>query len=222
VGAILILIGTAGGFASALAGAGALISVLGAVVLVGAIVLLVGLSGLGGVYEEKGLFRNSLYSFMVDIVGLVVAGGTIGYVAYDTSVVKNFLHELYPSWNQSWSTISSVTGLTPDTSNLTQGVEVSFAGAVLLTLVILMVFFVVAAFLAGKTLKSLSAKAGVPLFSTAATLLIIGAFLTVVFVGYIIIWVAFLLVAVAFLKVGMQQEQAPVAAAPAPSMPTPV
>jgi uncharacterized membrane protein len=52
--------------------------------------------------------------------------------------------------------------------------------------------------------------------------LIIGAFLTIVFIGFILIWVAVLLMAIAFFQIKPQAEQPPATVVPPPSTPTPV
>ena len=71
-------------------------------------------------------------------------------------------------------------------------------------------------------LKTLSAKASVGLFSTAALLLLIGAFLTIVVIGFILMWIAVLLIAIAFFQIKPQPEQPVATVTPPPSTPTPV
>ncbi len=87
---------------------------------------------------------------------------------------------------------------------------------------VLWVFAIVAAFFARRSLKTLSSKASVGLFSTASLLLIIGAFLTIIFIGAILIWVAVLLMAIAFFQIKPQPEQSASTMAPLSSTPTPV
>jgi uncharacterized membrane protein len=51
-----------------------------------------------------------------------------------------------------------------------------------------------------RSLKQVSDKSTVGLFGTAGLLLLIGAFLTIVFIGFILMWVAALLIAIAFFQ----------------------
>ncbi len=95
-------------------------------------------------------------------------------------------------------------------------------GALFLVLVVLWVFAIVAGFFARRSLKVLSTKASVGLFSTASLLLIIGAFLTIIFIGAILMWIAVLLIAIAFFQIKPQPEQPVATMAPPPSTPTPV
>ena len=212
VGAILILVGS-------------LITsyTYSVVTLAGAIILLIALNGLANYYKERGIFSNAIYGFVAGIVGIVWAVAVLLYIVFDTTILTSFLQKLYPSWNGSWSTISSLSGLTPNTSNITPGDVGSILGAMFLVLVILWIFLIVSAFFARRSLKTLSAKASVGLFSTAALVLLIGAFLTIVFVGFILIWVAVLLMAIAFFQIKPQAEQ-PMGTMPppTPSTPTPV
>jgi uncharacterized membrane protein len=104
------------------------------------------------------------------------------------------------------------------------GDVVAFLGGLFLVLVILWVFAIVAGFFARRSLKTLSTKASVGLFSTGGLLLLIGAFLLILFFifGFILMWVATLLIAIAFFQIKPEAEQPPSAAVPPPSTPTPV
>jgi len=211
IGAILILIGSI-----------VTSYTFGVLTLIGVILVFIALNGLANYYHERGIFTNAIYSFVAGIVGVVAAAAAALYIIFDTTILTNFLKNLYPTWNGSWSTISSLRGLTPNTSNITTSDVTSILGAVFLVLVVLWVFAIVAAFFARRSLKTLSAKASVGLFSTAALLLIIGAFLTIIFIGAILMWVAALLIAIAFFQIKPQPEQPVATMAPPPSTPTPV
>jgi uncharacterized membrane protein len=88
--------------------------------------------------------------------------------------------------------------------------------------VIFWVFLIVWAFLARKSLKTLAAKSGVGMFGTASLLLIIGAGLAIVLIGFVVMWVAVLLLAIAFFQMHAQVEQPSAAYTPPPTTPTPV
>jgi len=211
VGAILILIGS-------------LVSTytFGVLDLIGVIMVFIALNGLASYYKESGIFTNAIYSLVAGIVGVVVAVAAALYIIFDTSLVTNLIRDVYPTWNGSWSTISSFRGMTPTTSNIPMGDVTSALGAIFLVVVVLWVFAIVAAFFARRSLKTLSSKASVGLFSTGALLLIIGAFLLIIFIGAILMWIAVLLIAIAFFQIKPQPEQPVTTMTPPPStsMPT--
>ncbi len=214
-----------------LGGIGAILILVGSLVtsytfgildLIGVILVFIALNGLADYYHERGIFTNAIYSLVAGIVGVVVAAAAALYIIFDTTILTNLLRNIYPTWNGSWSTISSLRGMTPVTSNITTSDVTSALGAVFLVLVILWVFAIVAAFFARRSLKTLSAKASVHLFSTAGLLLIIGAFLTIIFIGAILMWIAALLIAIGFFQIKPQPEQPVATATPPPPTPTPV
>jgi uncharacterized membrane protein len=210
VGAILLFIGAITFFVEPF------LAILG---LIGIILVLVALHDFANNYKEGGIFNNALFSFIAGIVGLVATGITVVYLFFYTTVLTDFLYKIYPGWNGDWSTLS---GLTPSTSNITASDAAPLLVSFLLVLVVLWIFSIITAFFARRSLKVLSAKASVGLFSTAALLLLIGAFLAVVGIGFILMLIAVLLIAVAFFQIKPQPEQQVATMAPSPSMPTPV
>ncbi len=211
VGAILILVGT-------------LVTTytFGVLTLIGVILVFIALNGLANYYKERGIFTNAIYSLVAGIVGVVVAASAALYIIFDTTILTNLLRNIYPTWNGSWSTISSLRGMTPNTSNISISNVTSALGAIFLVAVILWVFAIVAAFFVRRSLKTLSSKASVGLFSTASLLLLIGAFLTVIFIGALLMWIAVLLIAIAFFQIKPLPEQPAATMASPPSTPTPV
>ena len=195
----------------------------GIIALVGVILILIGLNGLAGIYGDKTIFSNSLYGFIAGIVGLVVAVvvGVAAFFTYQDNL-KSFIMQIFPSWNGSWSSISSISGQTPQTANLDFSGIIPLVALLVVAFVIFWVFLIVWAFLARKSLKALAAKSGVGMFSTASLILIIGAALTIVIVGVVLIWVAAILLAIAFFQMKPQTEQPPVTYVPPPTQPTPV
>jgi uncharacterized membrane protein len=214
VGAILILVGT-------------LVTsyTFGVVALAGVVLVFIALNGLADYYKDRSIFSNAIYSLVAGVVGIVVAAAAALYMFFDTNTFKNLLEDLYPNWNGQWSSLSSaISGHTAYTTNLPMSDVVAFLGALFLVLVILWVFAIVAGFFARRSLKTLSTKASVGLFSTGGLLLLIGAFLVILFgFGFILMWVGTLLIAIAFFQIKPQEEQPPVAySSPPPSTPTPV
>ena len=209
VGAILLLIGTIP-FAAPYSGV---------IALVGFVLVLVALHGLADYYKESGIFSNALYGFIAAIIGVVAAALAAVYVIFYTSILTNFLHEIYPSWNGSWSSLS---GLTPTTSNITVKDVTPVIGAIFLVFAILWIFLIISAFFNRRSLKALATKTRVGLFSTAGLLLIIGAILTIVLIGFVLMWIAVLLMVIAFFQISTQPEQPVAPAAPPTQTPKPV
>lgn len=176
----------------------------GFVALIGLILMLIGVKGLADYYKEAGIFNNVLYGTIAGIVGVVVAAAVaIGLVLNSLS---SFLYKIYPGWNGDWTTLS---GMTPNTSNLTLSDFAPFIIAALSVFVILFVVAIAVALFYRRSLSSLRDKSGTGLFGTTATVLLIGAVLTIILIGYIIIWIAVLLMAIAFFSMRPSQQQTP-------------
>jgi uncharacterized membrane protein len=189
----------------------------GIIGLVGLVLVLVALYGLANYYKESGIFNNSIYGIIAGIVGAVIAGVVV--VVSVLTNLKNFLYQIYPGWNGDWSKLS---GLTPTTSNITWSAVQPLLEGLILALVVLWVFIIFATFFARRSLRTLSAKASVGLFSTAGQLLFIGAFLTIILVGFVLMWIAVLLTAIAFFQIKSQPEQPAATMVPPPPTPSPV
>jgi uncharacterized membrane protein len=197
-----------------LSGVGALLIVIGSLgftvpyaailTLIGLILLLIGLKGLADHYHEGGIFNNTLYSIILEIVGVVVAVAMIVVtaVAALTSLGINLSNVT------DWATFG--TELANRLTNFADfGALWTFIGAVIAALIVLYAFVIIAAIFFRRSLNSLSAKTGVGLFGTAGILMLIGAVLTIVLIGLLLIWIAWILVAVAFFRIKTQTAQAP-------------
>ena len=167
--------------------------------LVGFILVLIALKGLGDYYNEGGIFNNALYGFMIGVVGGVVAVG-----AFVASVLTVLADIGISDWMNAGEWTAALT--LPETAFDT---ILKLAGAVVIALLILFVAVVLTAWFYRKSLNSLSAKSGVGMFGTAGLILLIGAFLTIVFVGIVLIWIAVLLTAVAFFSIRRKATEAP-------------
>jgi len=104
----------------------------GIIALVGLILLLVALNGFANIYKERGIFNNFIYGIIAGIVGAVIAGVVV--VVTVLTSLKNFLYQIFPSWNGDWTNLS---GLTPNTSNITLSAVLPFLEGLLLVFVIL-------------------------------------------------------------------------------------
>ena len=192
IGAILIFIGVL-----------PYINYYSIVELIGAILVLVALHGFARIYKESGIFNNALYGILAGIVGVVLAA-VIG-IAVILPNIKDFLLKVFPSWNGNWQTLSSLSGMTPNTSNISFGDIIPFIVAAILVIATLWVFAIISTFFVRRSLKQLSAKSNVGLFSTAGTLLLIGAVLIFLFgIGLLLMWISVLLLAIAFFRIRSQ------------------
>jgi uncharacterized membrane protein len=190
VGAILMFIGII-----------PVINTYGVIELVGLILVMVALYNLAGYYTERGIFNNALYGLIAGIVGGVVAVGAV--IITVLSSLTDFLYTIYPSWNGDWSALS---GLTPDTTNLTLDAIMPFLTGLFVALIVLWVFGIISFFFVRRSLISLSAKSSVGLFSTAGLLMLIGAVLIIAIgIGLLLIWIALLILAIAFFQLRPQQ-----------------
>jgi uncharacterized membrane protein len=192
VGALLMLISPLSGFV-----AGAFGSILG---LIGLILVLVAMKGLADHYNEGGIFNNTLYGVILSIIGAVVFGAAIIVGA------SGFLSALNLDFN-TLSTDPSAFSAVDFQELINFDVIMDFLVILLAALVILFIFVVIAAIFYRKSLTSLAEKTGVGLFGTAGLILLIGAVLTVVVIGFLLIWVAILLLTVAFFQIKPEAAQ---------------
>ena len=195
------------------------INYFGIVDILGVILVLIALYNFAGYYKEKGIFNNAMYGVFAGIVGIVIAV-VIG-IAIVLSNITSFLEKLYPSWNGNLSTIPSLSGMTPVTSNLSFSDIVPFIVAAITVIAVLWIFAIITAFFVRRSLSLASSKTSVRLFSTAGWLLLIGAALTIILIGFLLMWIALLILAIAFFTVKPQTEQPPMATATStPTTPT--
>jgi uncharacterized membrane protein len=189
--------------------------------LVGIALILIALHSLSNYYNAKGIFRNAIYGIVVGIVGIVTAVVVaIAAILANLSNIKDFISTLYPGWNGDWSTLS---GLTPDTSNITSTDILPFITGIILVVIIVLaiiwIFAIISAFYVRRSLKEVSEKSKVGSFGTAGILLLIGAFLIIIFgLGLLFMWIAALILAIAFFT--LKPHEQPVATATAPPPPT--
>ena len=179
------------------------INYFGVIELVGLILVMVALYNLGSYYKEGGIFNNALYGLIMGIVGGVISIAVV--VITVLSSLTDFLYTIFPNWNGDWNTLS---GLTPNLSNLSLDNIMPFVTGIIVVFIVLWLFSIVSAFFIRRSLGTLSTKSGVGLFSMAGLLLLIGAVLIILFgIGLILIWISALLLAIAFFKIRPQQTQ---------------
>ncbi len=183
------------------------INYLGIAELIGAILILVSLHGFASIYKQSGIFDNSLYGIIAGIVGVVLA--VVIAIAIVLPNIKDFILKIYPSWNGDWSTLSSLSGMTPNTSNISFGDVIPFITAAIVVFAILWIFAIIATFFMRRSLKQLSDRTNVGLFSTTGLILLIGAVLIIIGFGILLIWIASLILAIAFFTMKPHETSPP-------------
>ncbi len=168
---------------------------------IGALLLLFGLKGLADYYKKKGIFTNGLYGFVTLIVGAVVSLASFVYLFFYSSIVTNLVAVLYPGFTGDWSTLPNLTvNPNPNAADI-----VPYIGPILAIFVVIWIFVFVAAFFTWRSLKGVTSKSNVGLFSTAGLLMLVGAIIPVL--GLILMVIGVLLMAIAFFQLKPQPQQ---------------
>jgi uncharacterized membrane protein len=194
----------------------------GVLALISMILILIALSRLSKIYNDARIFTNALYGFIIAVVGAFIAVGVaIFAVLSNLNNIKDVIYQIYPNWDGNWASLS---GMTPDTSNLNpQDMLPLIASLVVLALLVLAILWfvsIISSFFIRRSLNVVKEKTNVGLFGTAGLLLLIGAFLLILFgFGAILMWIAALLLAIAFFQI--KQSEPTVATAPAAQYPPP-
>jgi uncharacterized membrane protein len=189
VGALLLFIGPLFSLGDFLAGL---------LLIIGFILVLIALKSFADHYKEAGIFNNALYGFITAIVGVVVALGA--FIATALAVVADLG---ITDWTSAADWTAVLTAEAAFDSLLT------LFGGVIIALIVLFVFAILTAWLYRKSLGMLASKSGVGLFGTAGLLLLVGAVLTIVVIGFLLIWISFLLIAIAFFSMKPTAEPPP-------------
>jgi uncharacterized membrane protein len=163
--------------------------------LVGLILVLIAVKGLSDHYKDASIFNNLLYGVILGIVGVVVFVAALFVTAL--SFFRNVLGiELSTAFSDptAFSNIDWTEAMVFD--NL-----MTHVAALVGSLVMLFIFVVVTAIFYRKSLTTLAEKTGVGLFGTVGLLLLVGAVLTIIVIGFLLIWVAYILLTVAFFQI---------------------
>jgi len=138
------------------------------------ILMLIALKGLSEDYNEQDIFKNALYG----VIFCRVAG-----IAAVAVMDGSFL----------------LGGITAPAFG--PGSALFFASGIIIGVVVLFIFYLFGAIFFKKSFDILSVKSGEKMFSTAGLLLLIGALLTIILVGFVVMFVAWILAAVAFFSI---------------------
>lgn len=177
-----------------LGGVGAILLTIGSIfpplALVGVILLLIALKGLSEYYNDKDIYRDSLYGVIFGIVGIAVA--TIIFAIFFIRMRAGRL-------------------INPPISPYM--LPIRFIFGIIVVLAAIFIFFLLEAIFLRKSFDHLSVKTGNKMFETAGLLLLIGAILTIVLVGFIILFAAWIVTAVSLFSIQSTQQVMP---APSP------
>jgi uncharacterized membrane protein len=162
--------------------------------IIGIILLLRSLKEFANYYQDNEIYQNSLTGvkyYIVALIALAVSGGgfIVGLVNRDFSSFTNFVNSI---------SIGNAIGI---------AVGIAF-------LIVAFVFYVLAATHLRKTFNTLAQKTGEHSFETAATLLWVGAILTIIGVGVILIFVAWIFAVIGFFTMKSPQQQQPYGSQP--------
>lgn len=163
--------------------------------LVGLILVLIAVKGLSEHYKEASIFNNSLYGVILSIVG-----GVVFVAALFVTALSFFTNVLGIELSTAFSDPTAFSNIDWTEAMILDNLMAHVA-ALVGSLVILFIFVVVAAIFYRKSLTTLAEKTGVGLFGTAGLLLLIGAVLTIIVIGFLLIWVALILLTVAFFQI---------------------
>ncbi len=179
------------------------VNYFGIIEVIGLILVMIALYNLGRYYKEGKIFNNALYGILTAIAGAVIS--VVVVIITVLTSLTDFLETIFPDWNGDWTALS---GLTPDPTNISLDSIVPFIVGIFTVLLILWIFSIISAFFVRRSFRNLSEKSEVNLFSTAGLLILIGAFLIVIFgIGLILIWISALLLAIAFFQIKPKQTE---------------
>lgn len=161
-----------------LAGIGAILlflSFIPIIGIIGIILLFIGMKGLADHYKEPGIYQNALWGVVFGIIALVAL--TAGFISLIFGGI-----------------------FTAATFGFA-GIDLTIIG-VIVTLLLVFVFYVIAAMYFKKAFSLLAQKTGEHSLETAGNLLWIGALLTIVFgLGLILIFIAWIFATIGFFAI---------------------
>ncbi len=181
-----------------LGGIGALLNIIPIPFLgvIGLILVLFGTRELSQAYNDDRIYRNALYGVILGLIATVFGGLVWGLFAFGINLAN--------------------------VNTSSAGVIGIIAGAIVF-LLIAFIFAVLEAYFLKKSFDILAERSGVHLFRTSGLLLLIGAILTIILVGFILIFIAWILILVSFFTIPtypVQQPPPPQVVMP-PTPPTP-
>jgi uncharacterized membrane protein len=179
-----------------LGGIGALLNIIPIPFLgvIGLILVLFGTRELSQAYNDERIYRNALYGVIFGLIATVVGGLVWGLFAFGINLAN---------------------------VNTSSAGFIGFLAGALLLLIIAFIFAVLEAYFLRNSFNILADRSGVQLFRTSGLLLLIGAILTIIFIGFILIFIAWILILVSFFTIPTYPVQQPPPQMTTPPTPPP-
>jgi uncharacterized membrane protein len=162
-----------------LAGIGSLLLLFPVLSIVGVILLYVSIKGLSEYYKDESIIRDAVRGFIFLIIAAIAIA-----VDFPLFIISG---------------VFSAFVLGP------LGIGFGLI-ALLLSIVLALIFYVLAAMSLRKSFSSLAQKSGEHMFETAGTLLFVGAVLTIVLLGFFLIFIAWIMTTIAFFSIKVPQQ----------------
>jgi uncharacterized membrane protein len=137
-------------------------------------------------YNEPGIFKNTLYGFIVNIIG------AIALIAIEIIFIGNLTRSI-PQTNTQTTAFTPIPTVPPIANFLVLSIVSLFAIAV-----VALVLGVVSAVFYMRAFNLLGEKSRIDGFKTAGLLYLIGTILTIVGVGILLVWIAWIFAALGF------------------------
>lgn len=157
--------------------------------IVGFILILIAVKYISEVVGDPKIFNNMIIAVVLAIVGLAV-GGVVVFGAFYSLVGLGNIGTLSP-------------GTTPPSGFY------SLLAAVIIGLIVIWIFYLIASIFLKRSYDTIATRLNVGSFHTAGLLYLIGAALTIIFVGIIIVFIAEILQIVAFFSIPEQTLMGP-------------
>ena len=163
-----------------------LFAVIGILAFAGFILFVVAMHRLSQYYNEPGIYKNTLYGFIINIVGAITI--LVIYAALITSV----MHTVQQS-NIQTTAVTPTPTIPPILSSF--GL---FITAFLGVIGIAIVLGVISAVFYMRAFNKLGEKSGVDNFKTAGLLSLLGVVLSIVGIGALLVWIAWIFALMGF------------------------
>lgn len=164
---------------------------IGIIAIVGIILVLIGVRGLADDFKEYSIFRKTLYGFVFEIIAILF--GVAAFASFIIGFLRGFTFLNRPYF----------------------GLNIFVA---IVLLIFVFVFFVLGAVFFRQAFGALADKSGEGILRTGGLLLLLGAILTIILIGFVLLFVAWILIAVGFFSMRPSRVLGP-AYQPQPSTP---
>lgn len=163
-----------------------LIAVIGITAIAGFILFIIAMHRLSQYYNEPGIFKNTLYGFIINIVG------GIAFTAIYFALLGNLIGSI-PSSSTQTTVATPIPTIPPIVASLEVFILSFFAiiGVALVLGIVSAVFYM-------RAFNKLGEKSGLDNFKTAGLLYLIGIVLSIVGIGIVLVWIAWIFALIGF------------------------